>query len=59
MTYEYVCEACGHSWEQEQPISAEPERDCPACHERRAKRLINSTGSFSLRGEGWFKTGGY
>lgn len=56
MTYEYECTSCGHHWEQEQKITAEPERVCPQCHELTAKRLVSATG-FVLKGTGWFRDG--
>lgn len=59
MTYEYECESCGHQWEVEQKITEPPLAECPMCHQEAAKRLISGGTGFSLRGEGWFKTGGY
>lgn len=54
MTYEYLCEACGHVWEAQQPISAQPLKDCPQCGEPRAKRQISRGGGFILKGGGWY-----
>ena len=59
MTYEYVCTACGHEWEQEQKITDEPEKRCPLCELEMAKRLVSGGTGFRLTGKGWFKTGGY
>lgn len=59
MTYEYKCEACGHKWEAEQRISADPIKKCPKCDAEAARRLVSGGLGFSLKGEGWFKTGGY
>lgn len=59
MTYEYACEACGHTWEAEQKITEPPATECPKCQQQTAKRLVSGGAGFSLRGEGWFKTGGY
>lgn len=59
MTYEYECQSCGHHWEAEQRITEEPVRDCPKCGEPKAKRLISGTPAHILKGDGWFKTGGY
>jgi len=59
MTYDYQCTACGHTWEAEQRITAEPLRTCPACEKDTAKRLIAGKGAFVLNGKGWFKSGGY
>lgn len=59
MTYEYVCEACKHAWEVEQKISDKPLSECPACKEQAAKRLATGGTGFTLKGKGWYKTGGY
>ena len=61
MTYEYECQNsdCKNQWEQEQKISEPPEKYCPKCGERTAKRLISGGQGFQLKGSGWFKTGGY
>lgn len=52
-TYEYVCKNCGHAWEVEQRISADPVTECPSCHEPKAQRQI-SGGNFILKGGGWY-----
>jgi putative FmdB family regulatory protein len=54
MTYEYICKACGHQWEAEQSISADPLKDCPACGKAEAKRQISRGGGFILKGGGWY-----
>jgi len=54
MTYEYLCEACGHAWEAQQPISAEPLKDCPSCGQPKAKRQISRGAGFILKGGGWY-----
>lgn len=54
MTYEYVCQACQHQWEAEQPITAEPLKDCPACGKPEAKRQISLGTGFILKGGGWY-----
>ena len=52
-TYEYLCKECGHQWEAEQRISADPLKDCPSCHKPAASRQI-SAGNFILKGGGWY-----
>ena len=52
-TYEYRCHACDHEWEVEQRIGDNPLTTCPACHKRKARRLI-SRSTFHLKGSGWF-----
>ena len=39
-TYDYVCDACGHSFELFQSITANPKRSCPECRKRKLRRLI-------------------
>jgi putative FmdB family regulatory protein len=53
MTYEYVCKACGHEWEDEQKISADPLTHCPKCKKPTAKRLCSGGIGFSLKGPRW------
>lgn len=57
MTYEYICTACGHEWEADQPISAEPLKQCPVCSKRTAKRQISGGTGFLLKGSGWYADG--
>ena len=57
MTYEYICTACGHEWEAEQPITAKPLKRCPKCRKLKAKRLISGGVGHVLKGEGWAKDG--
>lgn len=54
MTYEYICTACGHAWEAEQPISAAPLRQCPSCSAEAAKRQVSGGAGFILKGGGWY-----
>lgn len=57
MTYEYICTACGHEWEAEQPITAKPLKRCPKCRKLKAKRQISGGTGHVLKGEGWAKDG--
>lgn len=54
MTYEYVCEACGHQWEAEQSIKDSPLKKCVSCGTEKAKRLISGGTGFLLKGGGWY-----
>ena len=54
MTYEYVCTACQHAWEEEQRISAAPLTTCPSCHLETAKRQVSGGAGFILKGSGWY-----
>lgn len=54
MTYEYACTGCGHEWEAEQSIKADPLKDCPKCEAPTAKRQISRGTGFILKGGGWY-----
>lgn len=54
MTYEYVCESCGHQWEAEQSIKDRPLESCVSCNEKKAKRLVSGGTGFLLKGGGWY-----
>lgn len=54
MTYEYVCEACGHQWETEQSIKDSPLKACVSCGASKAKRLVSGGTGFLLKGGGWY-----
>lgn len=53
-TYDYACSACGHAWEEEQRITAEPLDTCPKCLAKSAKRQISGGAAFILKGGGWY-----
>src|SRR6185295_3257863 len=57
MTYEYVCEACGHQWEAEQSIKDAALKKCVACGKNTAKRLVSGGTGFLLKGGGWYADG--
>lgn len=57
MTYEYLCKACGATWETEQKITEPPMQDCPKCGKPEAQRLISKGQGFQLRGSGWASDG--
>ena len=54
MTYEYVCEACGHQWEAQQSIKDSPLKKCVSCGVDKAKRLVSGGTGFLLKGGGWY-----
>lgn len=54
MTYEYLCTACGHQWEEEQSITAAPLQKCPACKKNKAQRQVSGGAGFVLKGGGWY-----
>ena len=58
ITYEYLCNGCGHSFEVEQKITDDVIKECPEC-KGEVKRLISKGMGFQLKGSGWFQSGGY
>jgi len=55
-TYEYECEACGHTFEKFQSIKAKPIRTCPACGKRKVRRLLGTGGALIFKGSGFYAT---
>ena len=55
-TYDYVCENCGHTFEQFQAISARPLTKCPDCGSRSLKRMIGSGSGIIFKGSGFYQT---
>jgi putative FmdB family regulatory protein len=62
-TYEYICEKCGHQFEQIQSISAKPLEICPesACAQKRwgkgrVKRAITGGAGLLFKGSGFYIT---
>ncbi len=55
-TYDYHCEACDHTFELYQPITAKPVRKCPSCNARRVVRLIGTGGGIIFKGSGFYHT---
>lgn len=53
--YEYKCTSCGYTFEMLQKISEKPIDKCPKCNAK-VKRLISNSGSFILKGSGWYAT---
>lgn len=53
--YEYQCTSCHHQFDLLQKISDEPTKQCPACHEDSARKLVSAAG-FQLKGTGWYAT---
>lgn len=55
-TYDYLCEACKHAWEEFQSITAKPTRKCPSCGKLKAKRQIGGGGGIIFKGSGFYQT---
>ena len=55
-TYDYVCEACGHEWELFQSMSDAPDKTCPECRKRKARRRIGLGAGLIFKGSGFYET---
>ncbi len=55
-TYDYVCSACGHRFEEMQAMSAEPLKKCPACKKSKLERLIGAGAGVIFKGSGFYQT---
>ena len=55
-TYDYICAACGHEFEQFQSITAPALSKCPKCAKRQLKRLIGTGSGIIFKGSGFYTT---
>jgi len=54
-TYEYICNDCGHKFEEFQGMNEPPLQTCPRCTGK-VKRLIGHGGGLLFRGSGFYVT---
>ena len=55
-TYDYICDACKHTWEEFQSITAKPTKKCPKCKKQKAHRRIGGGGGIIFKGSGFYQT---
>lgn len=55
-TYEYVCNACGHEFEEFQSMSAKHLKKCPECGKNKLRRLIGTGAGIIFKGSGFYET---
>jgi putative FmdB family regulatory protein len=55
-TYDYVCEACEHTWEEFKPITSKPTKKCPECGKSKARRKIGPGAGIIFKGSGFYQT---
>lgn len=55
-TYDYVCDACGHEFEQFQSMLDDPLKKCPKCKKQKLRRLIGAGAAIVFKGSGFYQT---
>ncbi|HUR58677.1 MAG TPA: FmdB family zinc ribbon protein [Opitutaceae bacterium] len=55
-TYEYVCQKCGHEFEQFQSMRDEALKKCPKCGKAALKRLVGGGAGLIFKGSGFYIT---
>ncbi len=55
-TYDYVCDACGHAFEQFQTMSEKRLSTCPKCKKKKLVRQIGAGGGIIFKGSGFYQT---
>src|SRR5437660_1019793 len=55
-TYEYVCQACGHTFDDLQSFSDEPLKKCPACKKNKLQRSFGTGAAIIFKGSGFYET---
>jgi putative FmdB family regulatory protein len=55
-TYEYVCDACEHGFEEFQSFSDAPLTKCPKCGKKKLRRLFGSGAAVLFKGSGFYET---
>ena len=55
-TYEYICNACGHEFDEFQSIKADRLEVCPKCRKKKLERKIGIGGAVIFKGGGFYET---
>ena len=55
-TYDYECDACGHTFELFQSMSAPVEKKCPKCGKLKLRRLFGTGAAVVFKGSGFYQT---
>jgi putative FmdB family regulatory protein len=55
-TYDYECDACGHTFELFQSISESVKKKCPECGKLKLRRLIGTGAAIVFKGSGFYQT---
>src|SRR5438876_11776145 len=55
-TYDYVCDACGHAFEEFQSMMDKPLKKCPKCGKQKLRRLLGTGAAIIFKGSGFYQT---
>ena len=55
-TYDYVCDGCGHAFDELQSFSAPILTTCPKCGEEKLRRLFGTGAAILFKGSGFYET---
>src|SRR5262249_53544234 len=55
-TYDYVCEACDHRFEEFQSMSEPVLTKCPECKKKKLRRLFGTGAAVLFKGSGFYET---
>src|SRR5918996_2448214 len=55
-TYDYECDACGHTFELFQSISEPVKKKCPECGKPKLRRLFGTGAAVVFKGSGFYQT---
>src|SRR5437868_10946002 len=55
-TYEYVCNACAHQFDEFQSMTEKLLKKCPACGKPKLQRLFGTGAAVLFKGSGFYET---
>ena len=55
-TYDYLCDACEHQFEEFQSFSEKPLKKCPSCGKPKLRRLFGAGAAILFKGSGFYQT---
>ena len=55
-TYDYECDACGHTFELFQGINDSLKKKCPDCGKPKLRRLFGTGAAIVFKGSGFYQT---
>jgi putative FmdB family regulatory protein len=53
-TYDYVCDACDHSFAEMQKMEDRPLQKCPKCGKKKLRRLFGTGAAILFKGSGFY-----